>query len=160
MTNSQPPRVISIRGFLIAMLVVAIVATAMARDDPIWIAVATNLHLAAIIASIAYGIYSHGPRRAFFWGFACCDAFFMTLEFVPSVGRPLVNRLLAYQLLSPDAANALPIASYQRAYMGMMLTSFIYSICTAVLAARLAAASPSPSSKVSSGATIGSDHGQ
>jgi hypothetical protein len=125
---------ISLRQILIIVFAVAVAMATFGANDPLWSATLTNINMAFMVAAAVAAIYAPARPRAFCFGFLIGNGIVMLAEFIPDLGRPLLQHMLAWQLWSPEAARALPGASWERCYIGALLTGWLYGCAAGGLA--------------------------
>ena len=66
-----------------------------------------------------------------------CNGLFLVLEFVPDWGRPLIHNMLPWALWSPESSLLVGEPTMKRAFMGLVVSGFIYGYGGGWLARRL-----------------------
>ena len=124
----------SLRQALLVVLAVAVAMAAWGANDRLWSAALTNINIAMLVASMVIAIYVPGQVRAFCIGFLLGDGLITIAEFIPDLGQPLMRRMLAWQLWHPDAPQGVDGKSIERAYVGALLTGWLYGCAAGTLA--------------------------
>ncbi|MEQ8835925.1 MAG: hypothetical protein RID07_03890 [Lacipirellulaceae bacterium] len=115
----------------------AVSCAALMKPDTYWAPLLTNLSVAAQLAAVVACIFAEKSTRAFAAGFAICNGFFLVAEFVPWVGKPVVRNMLPYVFWSRDSPLLVGEFYSKRAFMGLLVSGFVYGYGGAVLARRL-----------------------
>ncbi|MGI9429320.1 MAG: hypothetical protein ACR2NM_11725 [Bythopirellula sp.] len=124
----------SIRFLLALMTLVAITAAAMLKPESYWAPLLTNVSVALQLAATVYFCFGRGASRAYAAGFAIGNGFFLLIEFVPLIGKPLIRQLLPWALWGSDSALIVGEHSGDRAYLGSLISGLLYGYGCALLA--------------------------
>ena len=127
----------SLRSLLVLMTLVGIASGAMLKPATYWAPLLTNVSVALQLAAIVTCCYGVGSVRAQAAGFAIGNGFFLIAEFIPAIGKPLVQRMLPWALWSSDSSLLIGQYASNRAYLGSLLSGLIYGYGCALLARRL-----------------------
>ena len=124
----------SLRFLLTLMTSVAIATAAILKPESYWAPVLTTLSVALQLAAVVFWIYGRGGSRAYAAGFALANGFFLLIEFVPAIGKPLVRRLLPWALWGQDSPLMIGEYSANRAYLGSLVSGLLFGYACAMLA--------------------------
>ena len=124
----------SVRFLLVLMTIVAIATAAILQPESYWAPVLTNVSVALQLVAIVYCFCGRGAARAYAVGFAVANGFFLLVEFVPVVGKPLVRRLLPWAIWGSDSPLLIGEYHENRAYLGSLISGLIYGYACAILA--------------------------